>query len=240
MRISESRIRRIIREEAGRVLRESAGGSIDREALTRAVLDYHRAWTSGRITTRRAQGLLDGVMSKDPAALGQDFIDYVGLTSDAFLAASEMNPGPLAVRPTAGTYITLLANEMRKVGRDDIAGGLDARFVPGRMGFEELKNLESALYLMLDFYFKGAEQFYKAGKWRTSNVNHFVSVMRALESDPDALGYFQELVDSIPKFVRFFKDREFEDYEERVISMIDPANLSSVLQAAELVDSLAM
>jgi hypothetical protein len=129
---------------------------------------------------------------------------------------------------------------MRRVGREDVAEALVARFAPGRMGFEELNSLEAALYLMLNFYFKGAEEFYKAGKWRTSHVQHFVRVMRDLERDPDALRYYRELRESVPKFVRFFKDREFEDYEEGIIRMIDPTSLSSTLQAAELADSLAM
>jgi hypothetical protein len=245
MRISEGRIRRIIQEEALRALREGVGEGIDREELAAAVRDYHQTWMEGGgfngkgITPRRARGLLDGVMSKDPTALGQDFIDSVGLTSDAFLAASGMGPGT-GTRPSAGSYINLLAREMRRVGREDVAEALVARFAPGRMGFEELNSLEAALYLMLNFYFKGAEEFYKAGKWRTSNVQHFVRVMRDLERDPDALRYYRELRESVPKFVRFFKDREFEDYEEGIIRMIDPTSLSSTLQAAELADSLAM
>jgi hypothetical protein len=244
MGISEGRIRSIIQEEALRALREGVGGGIDREELAGAVRDYHQTWMENggfkeRITPRRAQGLIDRVMSKDPTALGQDFIDYVGLTSDAFLAASGMGPGT-GTRPSAGSYINHLAREMRRVGREDVAKALTARFAPGRIGFEELNSLESALYLMLTFYFDGAEHFYKAGKWRTSNVRHFVSRMQDLERDPDALRYYRELRESVPKFVRFFKDREFEDYEEGVIRMIDPASLSSTLQAAELVDSLAM
>jgi hypothetical protein len=157
MRISEGRIRRIIQEEALRALREGVGEGIDREELAAAVRDYHQTWMEGGgfngkgITPRRARGLLDGVMSKDPTALGQDFIDSVGLTSDAFLAASGMGPGT-GTRPSAGSYINLLAREMRRVGREDVAEALVARFAPGRMGFEELKSLESALYLMLNFY----------------------------------------------------------------------------------------
>jgi hypothetical protein len=150
-----------------------------------------------------------------------------------------MGPG-VGTRPLAGSYINLLAREMRRAGREDVAEKLVALFAPGKMGFDELRTLESALYLMLNFYFKGAEEFYKAGKWRTSNVQHFVSVMRDLERDPDALRYYRELRDSVPKFVRFFKGREFEDYEDNIISMIDPTSLPSTLQAAELVDSLAM
>lgn len=243
--MNESRIRRIIQEEARRALREGVGEGIDREELAEAVRDYHQAWSvpggfNGKgINPRRARGLLDGVMSKDPTALGQDFIDSVGLTSDAFLAASGMGPGT-GTRPSAGSYINLLAREMRRVGREDVAEALAARFVPGRMNFEELNSLESALYLMLMFYFDGAQYFYKAGKWRTPHVRHFVSRMQDLERDPDALRYYRELRESVPKFVRFFKDREFEDYEEGVIRMIDPTSLSSILQAAELVDSLAM
>jgi len=245
MRISESRVRQIIREETLRALQESVGGGIDREELARAVRDYHQTWMEGGgfngkgITPRRARGLLDGVMRKDPSSMGQDFIDCVGLTSDAFLAASGMGPGT-GIRPSAGSYINLLTREMRRVGREDVAEALAARFDPGRMNFEELNSLEAALYLMLMFYFDGAEHFYKAGKWRTPHVRYFVRVIQDLERDPDTLRYYRELSESVPKFVRFFKDREFEDYEDNIISMIDPTSLPSTLQAAELVDSLAM
>jgi len=224
MHIMGSRLKRIIREETSRVLRESEG-EVDIDALA----DIYRSFIGPRkISALRAKHVLDFAQK---AFRRDDEREAVGVMAEIITRAAKLPEAPeFFVR----RYFAFLKHELTKAGRRDIADMLiDDAVMPGSL---------DSIDRIITYTLRYSSQSFNSMRVIPDHypLEQFMIGYKHLKSNPEAIEIYLALRDSIPKFVRFFGDRQHEEYEERIVQMLDPQDYRSILQASELVEMISI
>ena len=237
MRINESTIRRIIKEEAHRALLENVADNNDDEVIrdfaTLLALHYREEVFEPK---KRHDPLANLNMIKG----SQDAIAARGAARMIKLldAVDEARGKIKGERFSILDFFRPLFSELRAAYRYDVVEALSSSDC-GMLwrGYSGTPHFGEALFAASTLHVYVSRPPYDPRMLRFAR--EFEKAMRDLEAHSEELTKVMQLREATPKLVRFFKDPSTKDYREKIIELLC-GDLDSVLQAAELAEALIM
>jgi hypothetical protein len=236
MRISEDRVRRIIREE---LLREAmGGGDVDeRSASLTNVNSKNRAMAAEDV-----QPLIDRAREKTWIDEARHELALEGLIR--FQQINEISGRMSSADPfwRNGFWYSLDKN-LATAGAREIQKTIAERRPKQQVwaGWEDswIESFEHARFMFNQLNESVMVHLQSGGGSPMMSAMYFARAMRELDANPEPLDKLEALRAATKDLTRFFSDPSFEDYHEQVIDLLvsDP---EGVLQAAELASSMIM
>jgi hypothetical protein len=239
MRITESRIRRIIREE---LIREMSGSGRVDELFANLV-------NTNPERSRNAAEYLPQVIElvKRDAGRVEDAVEGVTRLQRIMEIASGLPRTPGKDHYRVGLFRFILDQELRKLG---LLGIID--FIEQSRREESLRDWQNSKiphlidamkhFVALQSHTLRAVEEWN-GDYRSTPVimvsADFAYLMRQLDKHPDELELATTYRNGVETLVNFFKNPEYEDYHEQVARLVG-GDLEDSAQAIELVSSLTM
>jgi hypothetical protein len=229
MRLSESQLRRIIREELETT---DPSVNIDLDLLAKIYSGYENV---NNLKEDRLLRTASGTKEKLSEISRDDIVPVVDMVVDVIRRAAEMPAGPAVFNYSE--YYFRLRQKLNRAGRNDVSKKLPAQF--------NMKEGEDPSFKKVYLAVSSLSSFHRFAEWgatyaNTGVIEKMAEMVELIQADPDILRVFFKFFDSIPKFARFFESGEYEDYEEQIISLIEQGDFNSLMQAADLVDMLLM
>ncbi len=229
MRITEARLRKLIREEL-----ESAETSDDRTLdLLSQILGrrYHRQIPREDFL----QSFQQGTKMKLEYSSRPDLMPAVDIMVDVIKRANKPPKG-VTINQLEDYYI-ILGQQLARVNRKDVAKSLPPDFdIPEGEdpSFSDVRMAEGCLYLFLRAVMQGRDYV------SIDTIERFANALDNLKADPDIMQTYLTFFDTMEKFIRFFGSGEYKEYEEQIINLLNQGDFRSIIQAASLVDMLMM
>lgn len=247
MRITESTIRRIIKEEAHRALLENVADNNDDEVIRDFATMLAPAWediflkddVAAMAITRYNLGVLKGSQDTSVARGATLMIKLLDAVDDA--RGKIKGDRDLAIT----SFYMIFYRELKAAGLEDIDESWEKALIKNRShwrGWEYVPHISKAVGKargLVELSRRAPLRSVTASPGLLSYAHEFEKAMRGLAAHPEELTKVMQLREATPKFVRFFKDPSTEDYREKIIELLC-GDLDSVLQAAELAEALMM
>ena len=217
MRITESQLRQIIREE------------LEQDDIE--MIDI-MAEICSSVASRAFDGfkLLDYRIMSMTKSIPEDKLPAVEIMQ-AILTRTMDLPDREAFSP--GAYFRFLDRALKKVDRVDVQSKFPSHY-PIEMP-NEIRDIDIMMAYLINYYASNNRR-------RISNidsVDEFMTRYNNVKNNPDALITWMSLRDSIPKLAKFFGDRQNPEYEDHIIRLLRERELGSIMQAAELADMMS-
>lgn len=213
MRFSESYIRRIIREELGQ----------DDAELINVIADMCRSRPERiRLTDVKIRNMAKSVPPDDHKAA-----EIVQAILTRALAQPRLSPF------SARYFLWHLSDALDAVDRVEVRN----RFPPFHNVNlpKSVMDIDLMLFYMMSYYEENNSRRAQNVHW----IGGFMAKYNSVKADPDSFRIWLALRDAVPKLAKFFGDKQNQEYEDQIISLLNTEDYESVLQAAELADMMS-